>query len=496
MENKEIIYSLVEKHFSFSKEGLEKFKNYLFNPFIDDVYKKIVKDNLKARYPIDNFDASKFDEGWQFFKNVFNSFIIKFKINYSNFYTNKMLVDRNERKLVKFLNEYYLTMIPPKQAAEELGFHLGHCADDFIKTELKKYIENKMNFIGANKISKGKLELVFTMDFSDWFLCSTGEKWTSCINLESDYDGNYWSGLPGLVGDRNRAMLYITDGVQKNYLGIKVDRLLARSWALLNNKDTIQIVRFYPNSLIKVSEIDNIVGTKFDYDDGGYGSGRQFQSKYPVDVIKFENGCSAGVFQDSFGLCSDGYLRFGHHGYNHFDANGKLTENRIFSWSGGLKGLIEQGKNLGSVIEKTLYCSCCDIDIPPEDHVFTDPDGEYFCEECFYEHYFYCHDCGEIRHIDNGIEASNNNLYCYDCYSTHYFTCPICEKETSHGHHSFVDDKGNEICESCYFKFAVCSSCKKQIGEDVKNRVKTKSGNIYCLTCAKEKEIKLHNKRE
>ena len=117
----------------------------------------------------------------------------------------------------------------------------------FVEIEVMERLEK----IGAVTFPKSGVQLVLSLNFADWFLASTAEKWTSCISLESDYEEAFWSGLPGLIGDKNRALLYITDGKQKDYYGIKVDRIIARSWILTvrqksDNKTFFSFVGSYP----------------------------------------------------------------------------------------------------------------------------------------------------------------------------------------------------------------------------------------------------------
>jgi hypothetical protein len=319
--------------------------------------------------------------------------------------------------------------------------------------------------------------------------CSTGEKWTSCISLDSDYEGNYWAGLPGLVGDKNRAMIYVTDGVKKTYAGVTVDRLLARSWVLLSNKNKMQIVHFYPNSLISPDDVGKIIGQKFNY---GNELDRGFQSKYPIDVIKFENGNSAGVFQDSYGLCEDGYIRYGNHGYNHFDPNGHVTESRIFTFRGGLQALIRTGGNLGDHEDEYLKCCNCGRQLDEDNALYAHDDGPY-CEHCFNEHYFCCAACGEATSNENACEAFGNQ-YCEHCYDEKFIVCSCCGEEPVRKNYAgnYTNPEGKAVCEKCYFEnFALCASCKKPIGDKSK-KVKTKDGVVYCLPCAVARGVTLH----
>ena len=103
------------------------------------------------------------------------------------------------------------------------------------------------------KGEKKKFEVVISANFADWFLASTGENWHSCISLESTFSQSYWFGNPGMITDRNRAIIYITDGVEKEYHGIVVDRILARSFIHIARNDLSKKLCYfinhgYPNS--------------------------------------------------------------------------------------------------------------------------------------------------------------------------------------------------------------------------------------------------------
>ena len=68
----------------------------------------------------------------------------------------------------------------------------------------------------------------------DWLLASTAEKFSSCFNLDNPNGGGYsfCLGIPFLSGDKNRMMLYITDGTKKEFMGLKVDSVQTRTWCL------------------------------------------------------------------------------------------------------------------------------------------------------------------------------------------------------------------------------------------------------------------------
>jgi hypothetical protein len=487
--NRETILNIVEKNFYLSKEGLAKFKQYYANPFIDDVYKKIVGDQVKARFEVPSNFCEKLDEGWSDFKSYFSNFVNEYKIKYENFRDNKIIVNKNERKVIKLLEEYYFTN--PKVPLELLYNSFGYYKNrnetpEQTKKNLTDRIKKVLDNIGAKKLSRGKIELVFTMDFADWFLCSTAEKWSSCISLESHYDGSYWSGLPGLVGDKSRAMLYVTDGVKKTYCGITTDRYLSRSWVLLGNDNIPQIVRFYPSDIISGQGVSELTKTTFRSEPG-----REFRSKHPIDVITFQNGKSAGVFQDGFGLCSDGYLRYGHHGYNYL-FKGRIYSDSIFSCTEGLASIVKNGHNLGKYSLEPKQCHECHIHID-RGYEKIGTDGEFYCNRCYSKKFYTCSNCGTTDEIVNAVEATNGHKYCKVCYEQRFTKCPECNRELQRGHNgNFKDNAGKEICEACYWKtHVVCCICGNGVGTK-QNKVKTKSGKVFCAPCAEKEGVKLH----
>jgi len=489
--NREVLYDIVKKYFAFSKEGFEKFEYYLKNPYdkMDDFYKNIIKDkeNLKTRFELPSYLGEKFDEGWRIFRKNFAYIIEELNITYDNFKDNKITINKNERKLVKYLEKFLFedcTDEKRRKVFPEFYYNSYNTSIDHAKTYFAKVI----NEIGAKKLSRGKMELVFTMDIADWFLCSTGEKWSSCINLESEYEGSYWSGLPGLIGDRNRAMIYITDGNKKTYFGITTDRYISRSWVLLGEDNIPQIVKFYPSSLIDDRKIKDFTNINFKVDLNQY-----FKSKYPIDPICFNNEKTAGVFQDGYGLCQDLYLRYGHHGYNYM-YKGRIYAEPIFSNRKGFTALVGEGKTLNDYIIKEHYCYACGVKIY-YGNILQDEEHNEYCSACFNRKFFNCSGCGHIHLIDKVKKNAVGYKYCEECYKARYVVCASCHKEMQKPLGKTFKNGEAEVCEKCFYTtYAVCCSCGNHINNK-ENKVKTKSGKLFCSICAEQKCVKRSPKK-
>jgi hypothetical protein len=269
LKNKFKIFYLVKNHFSLTDESLKLFKYRLFyEPLIAKEFKEIIgeKKDFRKRIPLDEKLVEQFDNGWKIFQENFSYFIEKNKINYNHYKKNKITINGQEVKIKKVIEDFYIKNI--SYATKDLGFGYYETINE---ETITKKIRILLEKIGTMKIPNKKLEIVFSLNFADWFLCSAGEKWTSCISLDSSYERAFWSGLPGLVGDKNRAMVYITDGVKKNYNGIIVDRIISRSWVTIirsKSKDTINktfltMVREYPNYLGITNMTEKAFNIKF-----------------------------------------------------------------------------------------------------------------------------------------------------------------------------------------------------------------------------------------
>jgi hypothetical protein len=249
--NKILIKNLVQDHFSLEKKSLELFKQRLFfeRPIAKE-WKEIIGDSpdLRVRFDITEEFIEQMDTGWRIFLVKFGYFKEEYNVSYKDFNRNIIKVDGQEKRLFKFIKDLHLKKLRETVNHDDIF--------DIIKDSFSKSLERTLEKISASKAPIGKkMELVVSLNFADWFLCSTSENWSSCLSLQSSYSESFWSGLPGLIGDKNRALIYITDGEKKNFMGIEVDKIINRTWAILTRETNKQpwgsifLVRPYPNSM-------------------------------------------------------------------------------------------------------------------------------------------------------------------------------------------------------------------------------------------------------
>lgn len=71
-----------------------------------------------------------------------------------------------------------------------------------------------------------------------------------------------------------------------------------------------------------------------------------------------------------------------------------------------------------------------------------------------------CCNCNERCDEDDGRESRYGDWYCNDCYNEHYRICDGCDEEYCADDIRYSDVSGGDYCESCYNeRFYTCSDC-------------------------------------
>ena len=429
--NKEIISDIVGKAFSLRKDSLEKFNDLLQNREIAPEFDFVDKDNLRFVKEVEVANEG-IDKSFNIFNGFFGCFGIDYKsfidnhvidgknkVKIQKFIFNKLSTEpdnfmdffnrfiRSDLYSSSFCNiiigdKLYTETGEHKNPIENIDFEIirgiKYSKDepdkvcfkfrkketettiinlitpkekmfDYINKDVLRNIITKIyEKIGESKAPTRKLYLVISLNFTDWLLCSTSEEWGSCLNLESNYDCAYWKGLPGLIEDKNRCMIYLTDGTKKNYHGIETYHIIARTWALLikttkDDKARLNLVRSYPNSfnfldimknlnvidLISRKEIDEILENK-----GEVKYPYTFDGLY-MDIGEKERWWVLTIYGDNYGLKYDYEKKKFYWDYYSsgcvewfIEQNGEITDDdRVYiSYEDGLENLLENGDEL------------------------------------------------------------------------------------------------------------------------------------------------------
>lgn len=427
----DIIFPLVRDHFSLDKESIDKFEKIIYNieerkKYIPENILKFLDDDLRFSITMNKSILKEIDSGYKIFKTELLPFISDHKISYKNFSENIVEIGKQRFKLFKWIKkEIFNNEENLKRFAESFGLSLSLEIIDHDK--VISFLEDKFNVIiesiSSFKLPNTDIKLVFSYNFADYFLSATSENWSSCLNLESTYFGCSWSALPGLITDKNRALIYITNGESKKYKGITTEKFLTRTWCLLSEDDFFYPVRFYPSNYLRESyeKITKKFPFPVDFSRSFIDKNVSMSStKYPIELLYHENGKSCYPYQDGTSfikkadqkwfLCNSdegGWIQINKHSES-------FTSGAFWRYENGLSGLIYMNKSLNYYLN-SHECSECGCGLR-EDNCFHFS-GDVFCCDCFHSLFFCCEECGETF-PNNEEYYLDDVLLCGYCYSS------------------------------------------------------------------------------
>jgi len=393
IDNYNIIKDLVKNHFSLSDDSLQRFNDSLDKPFVDNLFK--LDNDLRYSIKLNYNDLEKIDSSWKMFNKLFSNFILDYKITYKNYLKSKVIIKKNEVKILKLLKEYYL----------KKGYH------GISESYINDTIEYEYNGVIKNKLPKLKeYYLIISVNYADFFMSATEEKWSSCFSFNSQWEGVYWAGLPGLSVDKNRFVVYLTNKEYKIFNNIKTYKMYYRSFGIIDKENLLRYVKFYPNNL----EIENLNNTFYKF----HTMDTFEKSKYSIDLLNYKNDTSCYIFQDNttFNSMKNPFL------VNDDKGMKTIINNNI--WYGvvfrvkdsyGLKYLIDNNEELIDyyVGDKGSACYFCE-EIYDEAEMI-EVNNRTICNSCFEEHVYVCDNCEETV-FDYDIYFKENQALCYSCF--------------------------------------------------------------------------------
>ena len=515
--NKTVFIGLCKDTFDFNDKSLAYLENRLSDNWepVGEFKDLIGCENSKyedqrIRLDLDMADAGvqslfeRTDEAYAMFQRSFSNVLHKLEseygcpIRYKEFIENKAVFKKNVTKIKKIFEAVY----NEKPNVFENDAEYGHSPEG-----VSKFIVRQFERIGASKKSAKKLQLVISFNPVDWLLASTAESWSSCLNLANSQGGyQYCLGLPFLAGDPNRAMMYITDGTRKEFMGLKTDHFQSRTWAMVNKNGLICLTKWYPNDTIGVQPVSAI--TKHD---GAFGTRESFNGgKYPIDIISTNAGAFVGIYSDMgkyeekdsklwiVGNNKDGQQVFTE---NLIDCTNKKSSFRVSS-SMSLHGLgitvdhynISKWKNIGFHLDMkfpTLRCSCGST----KGGFMFGNDKRYLCYNCYKGKTYLCQGCGEELLIEDfpfkEFETVEGKVakFCPTCMTERVPTrlCGCCGKYADG--RLLSADTGEKICQVCLDNpsrgWEKCSNCDT-VTRNIKyvHNSYTKITDRHCSNCA------------
>lgn len=410
IEKRKVLVDFIEKYFDYSKEGLATIKDQIFNPKIDEVYAKFFNDDtLRKHFELPSALYEGEDEGWIIFKKYFAKLISDFNITYSEFSQNTFTNGKNKVKIFKFLGSL-------DKESEYLKKVISFDFSQTPEVNLKQISEQ----IGKYKISdKNKKKIVISCNPVDFMLVSSAESWSSCLNLNSNYGSCYWAGLPAMINDKNRAIIYETDGNKKSLLSLSSERFLSRSWSILSDKDEMIAIRFFPGKHFGNATLSDVIGNsvKEIY--------RDFISKYPVEPIYNDAGFSLGIYLDNCHVEEDHKYHEGSSGFQ--STHIRMIEKKyygfsLYSMEGGINNLNKYNEKISNY-RYYYVCKNCGKELKKADDFRWEADKtNCFCEPCYSKIFINCSHCGSGIKSNDSFEF-NGKKYCSSCKNRLFDKC-------------------------------------------------------------------------
>ena len=522
IKNKKAYLDLCEKVWDFDEESLKYVDKRISDewepvPEIKDLIscKGATYEDQRIRFKMDmnNPEVQSFfeadDSSFKTFKQTFSKALYRLKndyhteITYNNFITNKVIFRKNCTKIKKVFEVVYKEHDEAFEYDSDSSYSEEKCA---------AWIVRQFEKIGASKKSAKELEFVISLNPMDWLLASTAENFTSCFDLSKSSGGGYQYclGLPFLCGDKNRMMLYISNGKKKTFQGITVDSVQTRTWCILDQSGTFNIVKWYPNDTIGYTPVRAITGCSNFFDRTNFT-----RSKYNLDVLSSKLGAYFGVYSDmgelraindKLYLCGnhkDGQQIFsknlvkcsGHSSFNDISTSSRFIGGelgfRIPKW-------IEYGFHFDKMFT-TLRCSCCGEDKAGAltDVVIDSKHYRYICYDCLKKDFGHCKRCGKIYKKSDkckkveGISGNTVEL-CEECsQNIEKYTCSCCGKFNDSDEPLVELDNGKKICMSCFKKgnYQKCDACGHYSNDAIiEYDTFSKIKHTYCKHCYESRE--------
>ena len=130
--------------------------------------------------------------------------------------------------------------------------------------------------------------------------------------------------------------------------------------------------------------------------------------------------------------------------------------------------------------DQNCVCEHCGDRIDEEEHHYS-PDGEGYCESCYFNRVFYCELCNEDGWLDDARSDPDGDIICELCYNDSVRWCEHCNKDVWESD-AKEDPDGNTICYSCYSdKVVECGYCDNEVWSE--NALADPDNVACCRSC-------------
>ena len=137
--------------------------------------------------------------------------------------------------------------------------------------------------------------------------------------------------------------------------------------------------------------------------------------------------------------------------------------------------------------EDTVFCVECD-EMLEVSVANASPDGDWMCDDCYFEYYQFCAKCGEVVRLQRDVvlEVPSGEQWCLYCYTREYDECNGCGEVTRLEELTSTSD-GLNFCPECYQEqVAVCDDCWMDLYK--RDLFPTDSDEQVCAGCLNRRQ--------
>ena len=359
-------------------------------------------------------------------------------LDINNFENNIININGQNQKLIKFIKKN------------------KYIDDDTIQniTTIKNSIQNLYLCISRNPI--------------DMLFASTNQNFTSCLSLNSDYENAYYLGLSWVSADPNRFIAFISNGKFSRYtikdFEFKHFKYLSRAWGIIDKSNHVVLNKRYPNDQYDLRRlISYIHNTKHSLK----------QSKFNLPFYPQNENADYYILYGDEILLRKHEKKFSYSSLNQHYA---LKQEDNIYYKDGFENL-EYLDDLYSGI----VCESCEVQLHEDDTYYYD--GIPYCNNCFYEYYNHCYNCGDSAPTEDGAYI-NEEFYCEGCVDKYFTQCNDCKEFVDNDNITCAIDKYDntiDVCEECLRDYYyVCDECGEYYHNDITIH---HSNDTYCNDC-------------
>lgn len=316
--------------------------------------------------------------------------------------------------------------------------------------------------------------LVVSKNPVDWLFMATHQSFTSCMSLNSHYDGAFYMGIPELMVDPFKFMVFVTNGKLRRYttkdLEFKHFRYINRSIAIYTDQNQLGLVRYYPNKTIDYIQPLKGMGISALFNNLNWKAWKT-NALNTIPSLSFENGGVCQSYRDHGVMWDSNYNR------RIYYSGGSAGSDMNLCWGDGF----EEMQSIEDVADHRAECHSCNDHFPEDEMRWVGDDR--VCDGCIDEYYRYCESCDEYKYYEDCEYSENTGTYICDyCKENGFFRCTNCE-ELEENYRGTEDTSGTHcLCRDCRDNLVECEEC----GDT--NHIDETHNSSLCLDCSTDLE--------